>query len=83
MDDEIEINGIKYVRKQEPRLYDAVPSHGHGDEAYVYRCGAPGCTNVASEHSYIRNTVLNVGDDEPYDLVLFTCPDGHRNRLRI
>ena len=80
--DEIEINGIKYVRKQE-QIFDAVRSPTNSQ--YLYQCGAPDCDDVASSHSDIRNTVIvrNIDDDESYDLVVFTCANGHRNKLRI
>ena len=84
--DEIELNGVKYVRKQEQDIYDAKPAPTPSSMyLYLFRCGAPDCNQYASEHSWIRNTalVVNTDDEHEYDVVYFTCQEGHRNRLRI
>ena len=80
--DEIEVNGIKYVRKQEePKIYDAVRSPNTSQ--YFFRCGAPDCYHYASDYSYVRNSVLVVTNNGYYDELFFTCSEGHRNKLRI
>lgn len=81
--DEIELNGIKYVRKQvkEQSKYDAIRSP-EGAE-FLIMCGADHCVNFASEYDYVRNTTLVSNNKVGYDELFFTCPAGHRNRLKI
>ena len=85
--DEIEINGIKYVRKQEQNMQNIFSAKSYSDvcDYYIYRCGAPNCDNFASEDIVVRNTVLisGQGEDGEYDIIYFTCPNGHRNGIRI
>ena len=72
-DDEIEVNGITYVRKR----YEVIV------ETDSYRCGISDCQLGASITPKLRNTVLVRDDLGPCDDVFFTCANGHRNRLKI
>ena len=39
--DEIEVHGIKYVRKYVQTIYNAVPASEMAK--YLFKCGAPAC----------------------------------------
>ena len=84
MNDEIEIDGIKYMRKQEQEIYDAVPAAPVlTPMIYLFKCGAPDCGMHASDYSYARKSVLVVNNNGHYDELFFTCSEGHRNKLRV
>ena len=76
--DEIEINGVKYVRKEKKNTTDTLT------KVYqcAYLCGAPDCDSNAAISDYIRNTEI-VHDDIDHDTIYFTCERGHRNQLHI
>ena len=83
MNDEIEIDGIKYVRKRVQIIYEAFSSSPSSESVtkYKYRCGAPDCECYASSDNLVRNTELVRGDED--DELFFTCTKGHRNKLFI